>query len=417
MRRRRLLGGALAASAWAYACSLPPDRAFAEATSGRLAPVMLGGDRFLAEDWRELAGRGVGLVTNQTGHTSAGVPLVDAIRHNPAIALRALYAPEHGLRGDQPAGHYVPSYLDPATQLPVYSLYGPTRKPTAAMLAGIDVLLFDIQDVGDRTYTFISTLAEVMAAAQAFGKSVWVLDRPNPLGGAIVEGPVLEPRFASFIGLYPLPIRHGLTIGEVAQLYRTHFGIDCDLRVLAMDGYSRAMFWPETGLWWVPTSPKIPTWETAFVYPATGLLAQAGINNATETATPFFEAGAYQLDGAQLARYLQARDVPGIDFAPALWTPEAGFWQGKTLSGVRLAVVDRAAYRAVRTAVEILCAVRAIAPDHLVIRNPLGLARDWGTDSLRRGLLAGQSPDEILAAWEPHTRTFVAERGDVLLYD
>jgi len=221
------------------------------------AIVRLGDEVFLDETWRELNGRGVGIVTNQTGVTSSLETIVDAIHRNPDIRLRAIYSPEHGLRGDQPAAAYVPSYVDPRSGLPVYSLYGATRKPDAAMLEGIDVILFDIQDVGDRAYTYISTLAYVMQAAKSFGKTVWVLDRPNPIGGMVVEGPVLDPRFSSFIGLYALPIRHGLTVGELANLYNDHFGIGCSLRVIPMQHYRRDMLWPDTGLAWVQTSPNI----------------------------------------------------------------------------------------------------------------------------------------------------------------
>ena len=171
------------------------------------ATVELGDEVFLRETWHELHGRCIGIVTNQTGVTSQLESIVDAVRRNPAICLKAIYAPEHGFRGDRPAGAYVPSYVDERTGLPVYSLYGPTRHPSAQMLSGVDVLLFDIQDVGDRAYTYISTLAYLMQTAQAEKKEVWVLDRPNPLGGETIEGPVLDPHFASFVGLYPLPVR------------------------------------------------------------------------------------------------------------------------------------------------------------------------------------------------------------------
>ncbi|MBV9104365.1 MAG: DUF1343 domain-containing protein, partial [Candidatus Eremiobacteraeota bacterium] len=222
------------------------------------ANITLGNEVLLRESWRDLAGRAVGLVTNQTGVTSQLEPLVDALRRNPAVRLRALYAPEHGLRGDRPAGSSVGSYVDERTALPVYSLYGATRRPSAAMLSAIDVLLFDIQDVGARPYTYVSTMAEVMQAAKMFDKAVWVLDRPNPIGGTVVEGPVLEPAFSSFIGLYPIAMRHGMTIGELAQMFNDRFGIGCTLRVVAMREYRRKMLWPETRLAWVQTSPNIP---------------------------------------------------------------------------------------------------------------------------------------------------------------
>ena len=380
------------------------------------ANITLGNEVLLRESWRDLAGRAVGLVTNQTGVTSQLEPLVDALRRNPAVRLRALYAPEHGLRGDRPAGSSVGSYVDERTGLPVYSLYGATRRPSAAMLSAIDVLLFDIQDVGARPYTYVSTMAEVMQAAKMFDKAVWVLDRPNPIGGTIVEGPVLEPAFSSFIGLYPIAMRHGMTIGELAQMFNDRFGIGCTLRVVAMREYRRKMLWPETRLAWVQTSPNIPEWETTIVYPTTGLLDAAGINNGTNGQKPFKFAGTYRLDGARLAEYLNGRPIPGVHFREAGWSPLTGFWSGKTLTGVELIITDAQAYRAVRTAVEILVAVHKLAP-HALSVHAEALDRDWGTDSLRRWLLEGLEPEEITKRWQPETDEFRAARSRYLLYD
>lgn len=380
------------------------------------ANVVLGDEAFIDDASRDLRGRCLGAITNQTGVTSRLEPIVDAIRRNPRLCIRAIYSPEHGLRGDRPAGAYVPSYLDRQSGLPVYSLYGPTRKPTGEMLAGVDVLLYDIQDVGARAYTFISTLAYAMQAARAYGKELWVLDRPNPAGADVVEGPVLEPRFESFIGLYPIAMRHGMTVGELARLFNEHFGIGCELRVIAMRNYHRSMQWPDTGLTWVQTSPNIPEWETTLVYPATGLVDSAGINNGTGFTKPFWYAGAYGLDGARLAETLNARDLPGVHFRAAAWSPIAGFWEGKTLEGVELILTDPTAFRSVRTAVEILVAVRRIAPSAIVIKNPLGLDKDWGTDSLRLGLERGLDADAIVAEWDSRTQAFRALRERYLLY-
>jgi uncharacterized protein YbbC (DUF1343 family) len=388
----------------------------AEAAPMPAATVRLGDEVFLEETWRELGGRGIGVVTNQTGVTSTLETIVDAMHRNPQIALRAIYSPEHGLRGDQPASAYVPSYVDPRSGLPVYSLYGATRKPNAAMLAGVDVILFDIQDVGDRAYTYISTLAYVMQAAKTYGKTVWVLDRPNPTGGSVVEGPVLDPRFSSFIGLYALPIRHGMTVGEIANLYNGHFGIGCSLRVIAMQNYRRDMLWPDTGLAWVQTSPNIPEWDTTLVYPATGLIDSAGLNNGTGFTKPFKYAGAYQLDGERLAAYLNERPIPGVHFRAASWAPTSGFWQGKTLSGVELVLVDERAFRSVRTAVELLVATRKLDPSVISINSAAALDRDWGTDTLRKGLEGGLDVATILGQWEAGTHAFLKLREPYLIY-
>jgi len=380
------------------------------------ADVTLGDEVFLGQSWHELDGRRVGVITNQTGVTSKLESIVDAIRRNPAIRLAAIYAPEHGFRGDRTAGAYVPSYTDPTTHLPVYSLYGPTRHPSEAMLRDVEVLLFDIQDVGSRAYTFISTMAYAMQSAAQQGKEIWILDRPNPVGGAIVEGPVLEENEESFIGLYPIAMRHGMTVGELAHLFNEHFGIGAKLRVIAMRGYTRSMIWPDTGLQWVQSSPNIPTWETTFPYICTGLIDSSGVNSGVGTTKPFFFAGGFELDGDELAGRLNALDLPGVYFRPAAWSPVAGFWTGKELSGVELMIFEPRTFLAVRTAVEILCTVRAISPRTIDARRPASIDRDWGTSSLRTRLLAGDSAQAILAAWQPRLDRFKALRSRYLLY-
>jgi len=378
------------------------------------ANVTLGDDVFLRETWRGLHGRCIGVITNQTGVTSQLESIVDAIKRNSHICIKAVYAPEHGLRGDRPAGAYVPSYTDERTGLPVYSLYGATRHPTAAMLAGVDVLVFDIQDVGDRAYTYISTMAFAMQSAREFHKEIWVLDRPNPIGG-MVEGPVLDPHFASFIGLYAIAVRHGMTVGELARLFNDHFGIHAALRVVAMQGYRHSMLWPATGLQWVQTSPNIPEWDTAVVYPATGLIESAGLNNGTGFTKPFKYAGGNGLDADRLARTLNDRNIPGVYFRPAYWTPSAGFWKDKQLSGVELIVFDPHVFPAVRTAVEILCAARSVAPQALKL-DAAAVDRDWGTDQLRLRFESGAPPSAIVNAWAPGRQSFEALRKHYLLY-
>lgn len=374
----------------------------------------LGVDRFLRETWRDVGTRGVGLITNQSGVTSQGVSFADALNRAGTVRLRALFAPEHGLRGDRPAGAAVASYVDAPTGLPVYSLYGATRHPSASMLHGIDVLLFDIQDVGSRAYTYISTMAYAMQTAKAFGKEFWVLDRPNPVGGDAVEGPVLEPAYASFIGLYPIAMRHGMTVGELARLFNDRFGIGADLRVVPMSGWRRSMIWPDTGLTWVRTSPNVPAWQTTFVLLCTGLIDNAGINNGVGTPAPFFVAGGYRLDGGALAAALNGRALPGVAFAAATWTPSAGFWKGRELSGVRLEI-DPRRFQPVRTAVEILVAVRDLDPRAIDIKAA-ALDRDWGTDSLRRGLHDGLGAAAIVSGWNAGVASFRTLRRKYLLY-
>jgi uncharacterized protein YbbC (DUF1343 family) len=279
----------------------------------------------------------------------------------------------------------------------------------------VDVLLFDIQDVGARPYTYVSTMASAMEAAHDLGKEIWVLDRPNPIGGAAVEGPVLDPRFKSFIGLYPIAMRHGMTVGELARMFNDAFSIHAKLRVISMSGWHRAMLWPDTGLPWVQTSPNVPLWTTTIVYPCTGLIDNAGVNNGVGTSTPFAYAGALQLDSTRFAARLNAVHLPGIHFRAATWTPQSGFWKDKQLSGVALLVDNPRVFTPVRTSVELLTAVRDIAPQLLKI-NASGLDRDWGTDTLRLGLTSGLSANAIVAKWNADTRRFLALRAKYLLY-
>ncbi len=398
---KALLSGALAAVL--LGTTPPPAR------------VTLGDEVFLQSAWRDLAGKCVGVITNQTGVTSRLVNIVDAIKANPDICLKAIYSPEHGLRGDRPAGAFVASYTDPRTGLPVYSLYGDQRHPTAAMLAGVDVLLFDIQDVGARPYTYVSTMAYAMEAAKQFGKEIWVLDRPNPIGGTMVEGPVLDPAFKSFIGLYPIPMRHGMTVGELARLFNNQFGIGANLRIIKMQGWRRSMFWPDTGLQWVQTSPNIPEWSTTVVYPCTGLTDSIGLNGGIGTTKPFKYVGAENVDAYGLASELNARNIPGVYFRPAYWSPFFGALSGKQLAGVELDVFDPKVFPSVRTAVEIATAVRAVSPGELRV-SVKSTATDWGTDTFATALQAGRSAQQIEAQWEPALRRFLAVRQKYLLY-
>jgi uncharacterized protein YbbC (DUF1343 family) len=376
--------------------------------------VMLGDDAFLAGGWRELHGRCIGIVTNASGVTSSGENFVDAVRRNPQICVRALFAPEHGLRGDRGAGAYVPSYTDEKSGLPVYSLYGATRHPSATMLDGVDVLVYDIQDVGARPYTFVSTMAYVMQSAAAAGKELWVLDRPDPIGGTLVEGPVLDPAFHSFVGLYPIPERHGMTVGELARLFNEHFHIGASLKVIPMTGWKRDMVWAQTGLPWTPTSPNVPFAKTTLVYLSTGLIDEAGINNGVGSDKPFERAGALGIDGDAYAARLNGRNIPGVHFTATTWTPHAGFWKGRELSGVEIDVDDPHVFPSVRTAVELMCAARDMGFVHIHTAHTMDL--DWGTDTVRKALLAGASPDDIIAGWQPEIPAFLTLRDHYLLY-
>ncbi len=408
MNRLQFLGRSTACAAALVTAAAAPVLAQAE--------IELGDDVFLRKTWRDLGGRTVGVITNQSGVTSSQTSIVDAILAQGGIRVKAIYAPEHGFRGNQAAGATVASYTDAQTGLPVYSLYGAARHPTAAMLSGVDVLLFDIQDVGSRAYTYISTMAYAMQSARAYDKEFWVLDRPNPAGGATVEGPVLEPAYESFIGLYPIAMRHSMTVGELAKLFNEHFGIGAKLRVVKMNGWRRSMIWPDTGLRWVQTSPNIPRWQTTIVYSGMGLINTVGVNNGSGAANPFFLAGMAGIDGDELAQHLNALTLPGVSFAATSWSPPDGFWANHTLTGVELTVTDPRRYLAVRTAVEIVVAVRDLFPHVIKIKSVSGLDRDWGTDSFRQAFLAGKPTDAILAQWTASVAAFNSLRARYLLY-
>ena len=379
------------------------------------AKIVLGDEIFLRSAWHDLHGRCVGVITNQTGVTSKLINIVDAIKANPHICLRAIYSPEHGLRGDRPAGSYVASYTDPRAGLPVYSLYGKQKHPSAEMLRGVDVLLFDIQDVGARPYTYVSTMAYAMEAAKQFGKEIWVLDRPNPVGGELIDGPVLDTKFSSFIGLYPIAMRHGMTTGELAGLFNTEFHIGAHLRVVAMQGWRRAMLWPDTGLQWVQTSPNIPEPSTTVVYLCSGLIDNAGLNNGIGTTKPFKYAGAVGLSAYRFADALNAKNIPGVHFRPAYWSPFFGALKEQQIAGVELVVYDPKVFPAVRTAVELLTTARDIDPAVVKI-DKRALDIDWGTDSLGADLAGGKSAEQIELGWRARLAQFRSLRARYLLY-
>jgi uncharacterized protein YbbC (DUF1343 family) len=407
---RRLTRSAFLAGAGAAVATL----AGPSAGAARPARITLGDDVFVRDVATQLRGRALGIVTNPTGVLSNGTSLVDALAGTGGVTVKALFGPEHGIRGSAGAGEVVGASVDARTGLPVYSLYGKTRRPTAEMLAGIDVLVFDIQDVGARPYTYVSTMAYVMEAAAQNGKDVWILDRPNPTGGVLVDGPVLEPKFRSFVGLYPIPERHGMTVGELARLINDHFGVGCRLHVAPMQGWTRDMLWADTGLVWIPTSPNMPFARTTLVYLATGLVDEGGVNNGVGTDRPFEYAGGYGFDAAAFRATLAARAIPGVEFEPADWVPVRGFWKDKTLSGVTINLTDPHRFPSVRTAVELLAAARAQGKFH--VAHEAIMDRDWGTDAVRTALEAGASPEAITAAWRPGLAAFASLRGRYLLY-
>lgn len=413
-RRLALLALGLALPVLAAASPAAPSAA---CDCPRAAPRL--GVEVLLEDRVDLLrGKRVGLVTNATGLDSRLRSDVDRFAAHPGFTLVALFGPEHGVRGDVQAGDHVASSRDAATGLPVHSLYGEHREPTPAMLAGIDVLVFDIQDVGTRFYTYPYTLAGVMRAARRAGIPVVVADRPDPLGGVQVEGPVLDPALASFVGQFPIPIRHGLTLGELATLFNTEFGIGAELHVVAMQGWRRGDEPLRGALPWVPPSPNMPTPDTALAYPGLGLLEGTNVSEGRGTTRPFETLGAPWVDAQALADRLDAQDLPGVRFRPAWFTPTFSKHAGQACAGVQLHVTDRAAFRPVRTGIAVLKALHDLHPQDFAFLpgEPPFFDRLAGVDWLRDAILRGDPLDAIEARWQPGLADFQAVRQRYLLY-
>ena len=362
-----------------------------------------------------LRGKRIGLITNHTGLDRAGRSTIDVLKAMPAVDLVALFGPEHGIRGTAEAGEKVESGRDARTGLPVHSLYGRTQKPTAEMLAGIEALVFDIQDVGARPYTYVYTMALAMQAAAERAIPFVVLDRPNPIGGAIVEGGLLDTAFASFVGMYPIPLRHGMTVGELARLFNGAFGIGAALTVVPVEEWRRTMWYDETGLPWTPPSPNIPRLESAIHYPGTVLVEGTNLSEGRGTDRPFEQVGAPWLEADSVAAALNALSLPGVRAEAVAFTPREGTrkYGGTALRGVRLVVTDRERYRPVETAVRLLESVRRQHPDRLELTSSLD--RLAGTNRLRLALESG-SVDALLADWEREAERFAQERRRWLLY-
>ena len=412
-----VLGAALAAAGAALA---GPGRQApgGDGAAGRAQATRPGIDILLADSLHLVAGRRVGLVTNHTGISADGTPSIDLLFGHPEIELVALFSPEHGIRGTAAPGERIEDAVDAATGLPVYSLYGATRRPTPAMLGGIEVLLFDIQDIGARYYTYVYTMAYAMEAAGEAGIPFVVLDRPNPIGGELVQGNVLDPAFASFVGLYALPMRHGMTPGELARLFRDHFGVEAELTVVPMANWRRGMDFADTGLPWRPPSPNLPDLESAFHYPGTCLFEGTNLSVGRGTARAFQWVGAPWLDGERLAAVLSGAGLPGVRFHPARFVPEDpgdAKFDRTEVRGVRLEVTDPGSYDPTRTAVAMLVEARRLAGGEWEW-NTAHFDRLAGSTGLREGIEAGVAPDALVTEWNAALEGFAGPRERSLIY-
>ncbi len=389
------------------------------------AATRTGLDRLAAGDaGADLRSASAGLVLHPASVT-AQLELAADVLLDRGFQLRALFGPQHGARGEK-QDNMIESdhYTDPRTGLPVHSLYSQVRRPTPRMLEGLDLLLFDLQDVGVRVYTFIWTMALAMEACAEAGVRFVVLDRPNPVGGVVTEGPLLQAGFESFVGMHPIPLRHGLTAGELALWLNEARGIGCDLEVVPMEGWGRAMEWADTGLPFVPPSPNLPTPDSCAVYPGMVLFEGTGLSEGRGTTRPFEMAGAPHLEPHALVGAVDAADRQGVHLRPCWFEPTFQKHAGHVCGGVQLHVTDRREFRPVRTAVALLCAMRAQAPDLFSWRSPpyeyeeclMPIDILWGSGELRTGIEAGASIDSITSGTEEQCAEFSAALEPYRLY-
>lgn len=384
-------------------------------------PLVQPGVEVLLEDYLHLVReKRVGLITNPTGVDSKMRPTLDLLHEHPDIQLVVLFGPEHGVRGDVTAGEKIGNFIDGKSGLPVYSLYGKTRKPTPEMLDGVDVLVYDIQDIGSRAYTYIYTMALSMEAARENDIPFLVLDRPNPLGGELVEGPVLDPQFSSFIGLYPIPFVYGMTVGELAQLFNREFGIGADLTVIPMRGWKRSMIFEDTGLEWILTSPHIPRARTAHYCAATGIIGELHtIDVGVGYTLPFELVGETWIDASELARELNSQQLPGVYFRALHYRPYYFTRQNTELHGVQVHILDIDHFLPVETQIYLLSTIYKLYPQQLIFETErIGMFnKAMGTDRVATEIKNGKNPQEIIASWERDLEKFKQIRKKYLLYE
>ena len=380
-------------------------------SKSRAGRVQTGLETFEIEKFAALKGKRVGLITNHTGLDSQGRSTVELLAHASGVNLIALFSPEHGIAGH--ADEKISTSKDPSTGLPVYSLYGEHLRPTDDMLNGIDVLVFDVQDAGVRFYTYTTTMGYCMEEAAKRGIKFYVLDRPNPLNGDIVEGPILDAEKTSFVAYFPLPVRYGLTIGELAQLFNTENHINVELHVVRMKNWHRNYFFESTGIRWIPPSPNLRTLKGSILYPGLEILQNAGVSVGRGTEAPFEEFGAPWINGEEVAAELNETDLAGLRFTNQPFVPVSGLYAGQKCGGVGIKVTDRAALRSMRMGLEIAAVLMKKYPTHFDVTKIVDLL---GNDETVRQLQAGTPPEQIVASWGKDLSTFDVIRRKYYMY-
>jgi uncharacterized protein YbbC (DUF1343 family) len=364
------------------------------------------------QNFAPLRGKRVGLITNQTGVDSQGRRTIDVLAHADNVKLVALFSPEHGIAGQLDAK--VGNATDAATGLQIFSLYGDTRRPTDEMLQGLDALVFDIQGAGVRFYTFITTMGYCMEAAAKHKIPFFVLDRPDPLGGEKIQGPMLDPSRISFVGYFRLPVVYAMTLGELARMFAAENKMGLDLHVIDMKNWHRSQTFDQTGLTWIPPSPNLRTVNEAFLYSGIEILQPAGVSVGRGTDAPFEQLGAPWIDPDTLLSSLTLRQIPGVSFAATTFTPSDGLYKGEACAGVKLTITDREAFDSIRTGLEIADALHRLYPERFQVTKLMDLLASQTTLD---ALIAYQAPASIIASWDSELAEFRALRAKYLLYD
>lgn len=374
--------------------------------------VLTGIDVLMRDDFAMLGACKAGLVTNHTGLTRDGAATLDVLHAAGGVGLKAIFGPEHGVRGE--VDEAVGDGVDAATGLPVFSLYGPRTEPLPEQLAGLDTLIFDIQDVGCRFYTYLSTLGHCLQASAKAGLRMVVLDRPNPIGGVAVEGPLPDESRLSFTAFHSIPVRHGLTVGEMALLMNAERGLKANLVVVKCEGWKRTDWWDATGLTWTNPSPNMRSLTQATLYPGVGLLEFTNVSVGRGTDTPFEVVGAPYIDGRALAYGLNSKNLPGVRFVPVRFTPTASKFVDETCGGVNLFVTDRLKFAPVRAGLEIALALRALYLEEWQASKYITLL---ASRPAMDGVLAGEGYAAIAKRWAGELKAFGQARAAFLLYD
>ena len=394
-----------------FAANAAPQKRHARKSSARAGRVQTGLDVLEAEKFAPLRGKHIGIITNHTGLDSQEKSTIDVLAHAPGVQVVAIFSPEHGLGGQ--TDERVSSGKDRLTGLRVFSLYGETLRPTDEMLKGVDALVFDIQDAGVRFYTYTTTMAYCMEEAAKRHIAFYVLDRPNPIGGEIIEGPVLDADKTSFVAYFPIPIRYGLTIGELAQFFNSENHIGADLHVISMKNWRRNYFFESTGLRWIPPSPNLRTLKGSIVYPGLEILQNAGVSVGRGTEAPFEEFGAPWMDGEKVASALNAAHLPGLKFVTQPFIPVNGLYAGRRCGGVGIRIGDRAAVRAITSGLEIALLLQKMYPSDFDVSKTIFL---FGNAATVEKLKEGVSASEIVASWQPALADYDKTRRRYFLY-